>query len=180
MNDRLVLCLGNDLLSDDGLGFVVANKLSGIQHDLNADICAASLAGFALLDLLANRREVLVIDAIVTGSAPPGTIYQFSSDRLVPTWNLVGSHHINLPTAIELGRQLGITMPKRIDVIAVEAADVQTLREKLTPAVARRVPEVVSLVQRWIADRVSDASRFNKSSAAIPPSANRQIASSPS
>lgn len=179
MNDRLVLCLGNDLLTDDGLGFVVASELGSNQKELDADICAASLSGFSFLDLLTDRREVLVVDAIVTGSAPPGTIHQFLAHRLAPTWNLIGSHHINLPTTIEMGRELGMIMPERVDVIAVEAADVQTLHQGLTPAVQRQVPEIVSMVQRWIGDRARASSDANKSSAAVRPVADRQNANSP-
>ena len=151
MNDRLILCLGNEILSDDGLGYVVAHRLKQAPIPLDADIETASVAGFALLDLLRNRREVLVIDAIQTASAPPGTIHEFSADMIAPTVNLVGSHQINLPTALELGRMCGMSMPDRIDIIAVEAADIQTLHEGLTSAVANAVPEVQSRARRWIA-----------------------------
>ena len=169
MNDRLVLCLGNEILSDDGLGFVVAQQLQLDPARLNAEVESASLAGFSLLDLLRGRREVLVVDAIQTGSACPGTIHEFPSDCLAPTLNLVGSHQINLPTAIELGRMCGMAMPDRIDVIAVEASDVQTLHEGLTPAVTKAVPEVVALIRQWAARPPSPNPAASKSSVATHP-----------
>lgn len=150
MNDRLILCLGNEILSDDGFGYVVAQHLKQTDIPLEVDIETASVAGFALLDLLKDRREVLVIDAIQTSCAIPGTIHEFRADSLAPTINLVGSHQINLPTALELGRMCGMTMPDRIDIIAVEAADIHTIHEGLTPAIAKVVPEVQYRARRWI------------------------------
>ncbi len=153
MNERLVLCLGNEILSDDGIGFVVARELENSPSPVEADVCCAALAGFSLLDLLAGRREVLIVDAIMTGESQPGTIYSFPASDLAPTWNLVGSHHISLPTAIEFGRLYGVTMPESVDVLAVEASDVQTLHEGLTPLVAKAVPEVVGRVRDWAGRR---------------------------
>lgn len=169
MNDRLVLCLGNEILSDDGLGFVVARQLQQSQAPIDADVCSAALAGFALLDLLAGRREVLIVDAIITGKSHPGTIYSFPASHLAPTWNLVGSHHISLPTAIEFGRLYRMTMPESVDVIAVEVSDVQTLHEGLTPLVAKAVPEVVARVRHWAGRGTARPYELNKFAAEVRP-----------
>ena len=149
MNSRLILCLGNELLSDDGLGLVVARRLQESPQPICADVYSTALAGFSLLDVITGRREILIVDAIVTGAASPGTIHEFPVIQLAPTWNLTSSHHVSLPTVIEMGRLYGMSMPEHIDVIAVEAADVLTLHEGLTPSVARAVSEVVAFARRW-------------------------------
>ncbi len=150
MKPLLVLCLGNEVVSDDALGFVVAERLTGVDLPPEVEVTAVALAGFGLLELLQQRRAVLIVDAIVTGKEPPGHIHFFRAGTMTPTQHLVGSHQINLPHALQLGQMLGLDMPERIDVLAVEAADVQTLAEQLTPPVEHAVPKVVQKVIDWI------------------------------
>jgi hydrogenase maturation protease len=50
----LVLGLGNDILSDDGVGIYVARELKKIIHSQDITVAEASLAGIGLLDMLAG------------------------------------------------------------------------------------------------------------------------------
>jgi hydrogenase maturation protease len=155
----LVLCLGNDIIADDGFGPAVAQKLNGGKAlPEQVEVLFAPLAGFALLDLLRGRQAVLVVDAIVTGRAQPGHLHFFPAADLVPSHNLVGSHQINLPTALKLGVLMGMDMPVTVDLLAAEAADVQTLTEQLTPPVAAAVAEAVKRVENWIAEHTLERS----------------------
>jgi hydrogenase maturation protease len=147
----LVLCLGNEILSDDGFGPAVAGRLlecDGLTVD--TEIISASLAGFNLLDHLAGRERVLIVDTIRTKGSVPGDLHYFPLNDLAPSHHLTTSHQISLPTAIELGRSLGMNMPGEIDVLAVEASDLETLQEKLTPAVSEAVSTAVKLVKEWV------------------------------
>lgn len=154
MKPSLVLCLGNDVRSDDAFGAFVAERLTRDGEPQNGtEILFAATAGFTLLDLLKDRRRVLVVDTIVTGSAPPGTVHMFPAGALTPSRSLINSHQMSLPTAVSLGQQLGLDMPEEISVLAVEAQDVHTLSESLTPPVAAAIDEAVTIVQDWIAVR---------------------------
>jgi len=147
----LILCLGNEIISDDGFGPAVADRLNADREVTDAaDVIFAPLAGFALLDLLVDRPCVLIIDTIQTRDGIPGTLHHFSSDLLVPGNHLTTSHQISLPTAIELGRRLGAKMPDRIDIIAVEAEDLTTLSETLTSSVEAAIPEAMASVRGWL------------------------------
>jgi hydrogenase maturation protease len=141
--------LGNEILSDDRFGAVVASALSETDHD-QAEIVFAPVAGFALLDLLVDRERVLIVDTIQTGNFPPGTLHRFEAAELAPSNHLTTSHQISLPTALELGRQMGLNMPAAVDVIAVEAQDVHTLSEDVSPAVRAAVDRAVKEIQQWI------------------------------
>jgi hydrogenase maturation protease len=152
----LVLCLGNDILTDDALGSVVAKRLSRIDLGLFVEVIFAPTAGFGLLDLLKERYAVLIVDAIQSGKASPGTIHFFSAGVLTPSYNLINSHQINLPTALELGKRLGLTMPSDIQVVAVEAQDVETISETLTPSVEAAVDEVVKRVRDWVESKLDE------------------------
>ncbi len=153
MNEKkpiLVLCLGNEVISDDRLGYEIWNRLKDGELPDDVEVLFESAAGFGLLDLLSGRRTVLIVDIIITNKANPGTIHYFPAGLLTPSHNLNSSHQISLPTAIELGKAMKIDMPNKVDVLAVEAEDVITLKEELTPVVAESIPEVIKRVQNWI------------------------------
>ena len=146
----LILCLGNEIISDDRFGAEIAELLQGCSAVTDkADIEFAALAGFGLLDLMSGRSQVLIVDTIRMG-ADPGTLHLFNSDRFVPSKNLTTSHQISLPTALELGKQLGYRMPMTVDVLAVEALDLETLNETLTPPVAAAIQPALDLVEKWV------------------------------
>jgi len=146
-----VICLGNEVLSDDSFGPKIAEILDK-HYSLgeNVEVIFAPLAGFNLLDLLGDRQSVLVVDTIVTGKAKPGTPHFFSMGQLTPSSNLTCSHQISLPTAIKLGAELGISMPEDIAVLAIEAQDVETVGENLTAPVKAAIDKAIALIMDWI------------------------------
>lgn len=153
MPPLLVLCLGNDVLTDDAFGPLVAARLNSTHASDDVDILFAPVAGFRLIELLRRRRSVLIVDAITTGMSVPGTLHYFPLGRLAPSRGLINSHQINLPTALELGRQLGEEMPTDIQVLACEAGDVETLGETPTTAVLDAIEPAVAAVEAWINEK---------------------------
>jgi hydrogenase maturation protease len=147
----LVLCLGNEILSDDGFGPEVARRLQAENElDLAADVVFAPVAGFQLLDLLTDRKRVLVVDTIRTGTAEAGTLHHFPIGALTPSHSLTSSHQISLPTAIELGKRLSLNMPDVIEGMAVEAQDLETLSEELTLPIRGAVEKALTFIHEWI------------------------------
>ena len=151
MRPDLVLCLGNEILSDDSFGFKVSQLLQNKYNFAGiAEIVFSALGGFKLIDLLKDRERVLVIDTIITGKHPPGTIHFFEMGHFTPAKNLTCSHQISLPTALEMGREYGMEMPSRVDVLAVEAKDLKTFSEKLTPPVEAALASALKSIVEWI------------------------------
>lgn len=147
----LILCLGNEIISDDGFGPEIARQLTLHSNLLeHTEVIFAPIAGFHLIDLLAGREKVLIIDTIRTGKAAPGTLYNFPACELAPSHNLTISHQISLPIALELGKRIGAKMPRVLDLIAVEAEDLETIREELTPSVRAAIDKAIELIKEWI------------------------------
>jgi hydrogenase maturation protease len=146
----LVLCLGNEIVSDDGFGPEIARRLNALGGDLGADVLFAPVAGFQLLDLLNGRERVLIVDTIRTQGGKPGALHFFVAGILTPSHHLTTSHQISLPTALELGKLLGAEMPPVVDVLAVEAQDLETLAENLTPPVRAALNDAETLIREWI------------------------------
>lgn len=143
---RRVLCLGNELMADDALGPLIAKQFDGKEG--NAVLYIAD-AGFRLMDFILNVSDLLVIDTIQTGRAKPGTILVFREKDLVAASG-PSSHFIGLLEILKLGRKLRLPIPKKVLVVAVEAADISTIGGNLHPKVQAVLPIVVDLVRSFL------------------------------
>jgi len=143
----LVLGLGNPILRDDSIGLRVAQELRG-QFDGNPDIEVSEdyWGGLRLMERMIGFDRVIIIDAILADSEP-GTIHLLSPDD-IPTQRSASAHDVNLPTALEFGRRAGAQLPpaSEITLIGIEAADVQTFDESLTPELECALPHAVEAV----------------------------------
>ncbi len=143
----LVLCLGNDVLRDDGVGWEVAAELERAAClPPDVDVSRSALAGLYLLDALSGYDRAVVVDAIKTGLHQPGTVLSFPFDAL-RTDEGPSPHAVGLPAVVRLGRQSGVPLPGRIHIVAIEVEDMSTVAEGLTPRVAAAVPAAAEAVR---------------------------------
>lgn len=151
----LVLGLGNDILTDDAVGLHIVRDL---RQRLPAGIPVRALEveemGLSLLDYIVGCDELLLVDAIQTGAAAPGTLHELDGSSLL-TRRGGSPHFLGVGETLELGRLLGLAMPARVRIFAVEVADAITLGTALTPRVEAAIP---SVVQRLL-DAISSGSR---------------------
>jgi len=75
---------------------------------------------------------LIVVDAIQTKDGVPGNIYRLSLKDVANTVHTSSPHTTNLATAIELGKQLGLSMPEDITIFAIEVKDILTFSEECT------------------------------------------------
>jgi hydrogenase maturation protease len=143
---RRVLCLGNELLADDALGWVVAEQCKQLGGE---SVTYTSATGFDLLDHLLDVSDLFVVDTIQTGAAEAGTIHVFQEEDLHAASG-PSPHYVGLLETLALGRQLGLSVPKRVVIVAVEMADSLTIGGAMHAAVRAAVPVVVGLVHRFL------------------------------
>jgi len=132
--------LGNTILSDDGVGIVVARALRG---RLDAEVVEACLSGLSLLDIVAGRERLIVVDSIKTGRVPPGTLRIMGLDDLGAALHLSHPHALNLPTVLALAEAAGDDIPRDIRIYGIEVEDNTTFSERLTPGVGAAVEGIV-------------------------------------
>lgn len=142
----LVLGLGNPVLTDDGVGFVVVEEVRKRLPTADVTVSQASVGGLSLLELVVGYDRVVIVDAIRTAGGTPGEVHQLSPDEFRGSIRAASTHDVDLATALELGRQLGMDIPGEIVILGIEAVDVETFGEELTPSVAAAVPQAVELV----------------------------------
>jgi hydrogenase maturation protease len=147
----VIVGLGNEIASDDGVGIHAAHALETEFHDRDdIDVVALPWAGFALLDVLRGRRSAVLIDGLATGAHPPGTVVRIDEDALAGSVRLNSFHDINYPTVMALGRSMGWVMPEDVAIWGVEMAIADEFGEILTPEVADSIQVVVKQVSRFI------------------------------
>jgi hydrogenase maturation protease len=142
----LILGLGNPILTDDAVGFAVVDEVRRHLDGTDVTVQQASAGGLGLLELMLGYDKVVIVDAIQTGTSEPGRIHRLAPDEFSGSLRSISTHDVTLATALELGRQLHKDIPKEIIILAIEAADVDSFGEDLTPRVATAVPGVVELV----------------------------------
>lgn len=144
----LVLGLGNPILTDDGVGFQVARELEGRLNQNGVTVEESSLGGLSLLDLITGYDKAILIDAIQTSGGEAGEIYRLEMDDFDATRHAASPHDVNFATALELGKKLGLALPREIVIYAIEVEDVATFSEECTPKVAAAVPVCVEMIVR--------------------------------
>ncbi len=154
----LVLGLGNILLRDEGVGVHVVRAMERLDLPPRVELCDGATAGLDLLDILADRRKVVVIDAFA-GPHEAGTVLRFGPGELVPRQSPdVSLHEMGFLETLTVAGRLGIA-PREVVVLGVKPLSVECGLD-LSPEIARLVPRIIELVmaeldpktESWIVD----------------------------
>jgi hydrogenase maturation protease len=148
MKKTLVLGLGNPILTDDGIGIHVVRALTAQPLPSGVVLTEAGVGGLRLLETISGYRQVILVDAIQTPDGQPGEIYHLHPQDLITSRHSGSTHDLSFSGALQLGRKMGMDIPEdvAIKIIAIQVEDVQTLGEKLTPAVEAAIPRAVEAV----------------------------------
>lgn len=155
MNKKtLILGLGNDILTDDGIGPRLVRDLVKMIKDLDVQFNTASCGGLEIMEYVKGYEKVVFIDAIRTQDGKPGDIYYFLPSDFRETSNLSSLHDINFLTALELGNSLNMGLPVDLHIIAVKIIEDMEFSEEFTPPLKEKYPgileDVFALVKRVI------------------------------
>ncbi len=146
----LLLGMGNPILSDDAVGVRLARDFKRQLTDIpDLDVIdECPVGGLNLLDILTGYERVIVLDAMVTQEGKPGEWRRFTAGALLETAHLTSIHDANFATALELGRRVGMVLPRPEDihVFAVEAAEILTFSERMSQVLEDRYPVYASAI----------------------------------
>lgn len=142
----LALGLGNDILADDAVGLVAARSLRRHYGD-EVEVVEAAESGLALLDFLEGRSHALLLDAILTGRHPAGTVLEFSREDFDTALG-TSSHYAGIPEVLALAECLGVSVPTELFILAMEVEDLYSLREGLSVSVDLALPGYVAHARR--------------------------------
>lgn len=142
----VIIGLGNEFLSDDGVGIRVVRELRKRPLRNDAVLEELSVGGLPLLEYIAGFERCIIVDAVITGRHPPGTVYRFVQGADPVPFSLTSSHQIDLAQILSLATLMEWDLPRSLTVYGVEAAEITTFRDACTEEVSRAIPLVVEAV----------------------------------
>jgi len=117
--NTLILGVGNILLSDEAVGVRVVEALEQQFYFPNGiELADGGTAGMELLEMIASREHVILVDAVLTGD-PPGTVITMRDDEIPALFNnKVSPHQLGLSDLLS-ALKLTDESPKNLFLVGV-------------------------------------------------------------
>jgi hydrogenase maturation protease len=149
----LILGIGNTLLSDEGIGVQLVNRLQQRIGAVSGIECMdGGTLSFTLAEPIARADGLIVADAARMGEKP-GTLRIFH-DQAMDSYlqgNRTSVHEVSLGDLIDIARLSG-TLPAQRCLIGIEPEKLdwgEALSETVKPAVEDGITEIFSILQSW-------------------------------
>lgn len=144
----LVLGVGNLLLSDEGAGVHVAQRMMAMDMPPEVQVVEGGTDGFGLVNIITQADRMILIDA-VKGGGQPGSIYRFEIEDCPPYPDIFKTsvHQISILEVIHLSSLIGST--PRTTIIGIEPACLEMGME-LSPAVEAKIPRVIQMIKEEV------------------------------
>jgi hydrogenase maturation protease len=146
-NKILIHGIGNEILTDDGIGPKLVKRLKGDFSEMGLDFETAYIGGLEVLEYIQGYQTVIFIDAIRTSDGIPGTVYQLLPEDFNSSIHLSSVHDVSFLTALELGKKLELEMPRFIYIIAVEIVEDRIFNENFSPIIQVMYEKIYSEVK---------------------------------
>lgn len=150
-----VICVGNELMLDDGLGIEVYRQMEA-AYELPSEIDLVA-AGCMTLDMLGrvDTYDVMIsVDAIDETGAEPGTIFRYTPDDVARRGTPMGSlHELKLADLFDAAALLGYSCEGVCLGMQVDNASPSEFVVGLTPTVLERLPYLVDTLLAELVSR---------------------------
>lgn len=137
-----VICIGNELLMDEGVGPAVARYLlSRYRFPDGVEILDRACMGMAIISDLRDCDFALVLDAVDVPGAVPGQVFSFEPTDVAPTpAGMTSLHDVRFADVLGSAEMLGISCKGHCFGIQVENMSPSEFVCALTPKVAAAMP----------------------------------------
>lgn len=151
----IVIGLGNTLMSDEGVGVQVVQRLSDFADRFpSVDFADAGTGGMSILHLIRDKDKAIFIDCAKMGEEP-GDIRKFTPQEIKSTKALPRQslHEFDLIKIINIADKLG-QYPAEIIIFGIEPQSVEPGCE-LSKTLTDRLDEYVTTVRRELLKIIS-------------------------
>ncbi len=146
----ILVGLGNPIMSDDGIGLVVSRRVH--RRLVGYDLDLACGAGLHVMDSILGYQRAVIIDSMVTGSVPAGSVVRIDPGEGMATRRAGHSHGVGFFEAIEIARACEAPLPEKILVYGIEVKDPFTIGESISEAIMDKLDEIVDFIVGDITD----------------------------
>lgn len=136
-----LVALGNPIMSDDGAGPFLLEKLKKIDWPCRVTFHNTGITSFDYLQLLKKDELTFILDTLRTGR-PPGTVVKLSATQLELTLNSFSLHDLHL---LHLARSF---YPHRLQQIYIYGIEPLTLQPGAS--LSRPVRQGLPLLRRIV------------------------------
>ena len=139
-----ILGIGNELMSDEGIGVFAAKELQAKDLPAGVEIVEGGTDGFGLMNIITDTDFLIVIDSLKGGSEP-GTIYKFNVDEAptCPDIFKTSIHQVGILEVLNLSELVGKT-PETV-VFGVEPKTI-AMGMEISPEIKKKIPRLLGLV----------------------------------
>lgn len=149
-----VLCIGNELMMDEGVGPACARYLlSRYRFPEGVEVLDRATMGMALISDLREHDFVLVLDAVDVPGAEPGRVFSFEPEDVAPTpTGMTSLHDVRFADVLEAAELLGVECAGHCLGVQVENMSPSDFVMALTPKVAAALPLLAQAAVRYLRD----------------------------
>jgi hydrogenase maturation protease len=134
--NAVLIGIGNNLLTDDGIGPFLAEKVGqklGVPH---RSITHLSLD---LLDHIIEHNAVFIFDSFRNHKIPVGEVVPFTLNELEYQQNPTYSHGITIPIIFNIGQKIYSGMPENVLIFGINISDNQTVSESFSDEISHKL-----------------------------------------
>lgn len=147
MSKPFVIGIGNPARGDDGAGPEFIRRLMATEES-KWTLAISDGEPARIMDLWDGQEHVIAIDAVLTGTSPPGTVYRWdvTAKELPLICRYTSSHALGLAEAVEFARALG-RLPAKMEVIGIEAESYEScevISDHVSVAIDRIIHELTT------------------------------------
>jgi len=145
----LVICIGNDLVADDGVGSKIYQELLTQNLSSSVRLLFLGLGGLDIIEQMEGEENLIVVDAVQFG-VNTGTVHNIAWKDLPHMESRpVSGHGIGVREALDICKRLyPERMPKKCCLIGIEGSCFNELGGSLSPAVASAIPQAIIEIKK--------------------------------
>lgn len=146
-----ILCIGNTLMQDEGVGPRVAEELlRRYSFPENVEVLDRGTMGMALLADIKNYDVILLVDAVDNTGEPPGTVVTYLPEDMAPYEAFHGAHDIRLTNVLEAAAILGYNPAVHCLGVQVQNMSPAEYTISLSPSVEASLPILVQCALNFL------------------------------
>ena len=142
----IVLGLGNPLMSDEGIGVYLVDRLSELSDKYSeVEFMDAGTGGLTLLHFFEGREKAVIIDCAMM-EEEPGTIKKFTPEQVKSVKQLAHQslHEQDILKIIKMAKTLD-QCPKEIVIFGIQPEQV-SLGQTLSNELEQKIDDYISMI----------------------------------
>lgn len=143
-NKPIILCLGNPLFTDEGLGIHVLQRLLKTDLGQYVELIDGGTDGLALLEVVERAEQLIIVDAVDAG-LNPGRIIGWEGEQIpLLSRPKLSPHQASFQEVLALAKLRG-NYPKRIKLLGIQPYSLDWGLE-LSPTVMESFDDLINQI----------------------------------